>query len=101
MNLVTDFEHDDRGRITQSLGPSHTLSVLGVAVTIRRATWLVYAESATERITRTAQGYAFGTGPDYSYYLENPVSITLADAQGKVLEQIQATRASNTGKLLP
>ena len=38
--------------------------------------------------------------PSYNYTLVNPVSITKFDRQGQVLEAIQATRASTSGKLL-
>lgn len=100
-NLVTDFEHDDRGWIVQTLGPSHSIDLNGTATTVRRATWMVYAESSTGNETRTAQGYATGSSPSYTYTLVNPVSITKTDLSGKVQEQIQATRASTSGKLLP
>ncbi|MDP1797798.1 MAG: hypothetical protein Q8K78_09965, partial [Planctomycetaceae bacterium] len=101
LNLVTDFEHDDRGRITQALGPSHQIDLGGTATTIRHASWTVFAESSSDRQTRVAQGYATGSSPSYTYTLINPVSITKTDISGKVQEQIQAMRASTSGKLLP
>ena len=29
LHLITDYEHDDQGRITQTLGPSHTIDLQG------------------------------------------------------------------------
>jgi YD repeat-containing protein len=103
LHLVTDFEHDDQGRITQMLGPVHTVDIDGTATSVRRATWTVYKDAVaglpTEpREVRTASGYA--TGESYNTYsLINPVSITKFDEAGNVLAQIQATRATTSGKL--
>ena len=99
LNLVTDFESDDQGRITQELGPSHVVDINGVATTIRRAMWTVYDDA--NHITRSGQGYATGTGPSYTYTLINPVQIRQADSSGKPIAEIQATRSSTAGKLLP
>jgi len=99
LNLVTDYEHDDQGRIVQELGPSHEIDLGGVATTIRRATWTVYDDET--HITRAAQGYATGTGPSYTYTLINPVQIQMQDRSGKLLASIRATRSSTSGKLLP
>ena len=96
LHLITDLEHDDQGRMTQSLGPSHEIDISGTATTIRRATWMVYQDATHE----TWQGSGYTTGSSaYSYTLINPVSITKADANGLVLELIQATRAILSGKL--
>ena len=100
LNLVTDFEHDDRGHITQSLGPAHTIDLEGVATEIRTANWFVYKSNADENQTTQARGYATGTLPSYTYTLINPVSISKTDKYGNSLERIQATRASTSGKLL-
>ncbi len=97
LNLVTDITVDSQGRMTQSLGPSHSIDLNGTATTIRRATWLAYDDA--NHITYSGQGYATGTSPSYSYTLVNPVSITKMDAGGKVLEQIQATASSTSGTL--
>ena len=104
LHIVTDFEHDDQGRATQTLGPVHTVDIDGVATSVRKATWTVYKEAVaglpTEpREVRTAQGYATGDEHD-TYTLINPVSITKSDENGNVLEEIRATRASSSGKLL-
>jgi len=99
LHLVTDFEHDDQGRTTQMLGPVHTLDIDGVATSVRRATWTVYDDANHE--VRTAVGQAVPDGDSYTYTLINPVSITKSDENGNVLEEIKATRASTSGKLLP
>lgn len=99
LNLVTDYEHDDRGRMTQSLGPVHTIDLEGVSTEIRTATWFVYKSDADENQMWHAQGYATGTSPSYVYTLINPVSISKTDKNGNLLESIQATRAATSGKL--
>jgi RHS repeat-associated protein len=99
LHLVTDYQFDGQGRTTQSLGPSHTISLNGVATTIRRAMWTVYQDGLYQ-IWR-AGGYATGTSPDYSYTLINPVLIQTTDSSHKQTASIQATRANTTGALLP
>ena len=97
LHLITDMEHDDQGRITQTLGPSHEIDLSGSATTIRRAGWMVYQDADHE--AWTGQGYATGSLPTYSCSLINPVSITKTDRDGRVVEQIQATRDSSSGPL--
>jgi len=97
LHIVTDFEHDDQGRTTQTLGPVHTVDIDGVATSVRRATWTVYDDANHE--VRTAVGQAVPDGEGYTYTLINPVSITKFDENENVLEEIQATRASTSGKL--
>ena len=103
-HLVTDFEVDDRGRTVQVLGPEHEIN----QQMIRTATWTVYDDANHE--VRAAQGYAVpdeggvssspgSSSETYTYTLVNPVTIRKSDADGKVLEEIQATRASTSGKL--
>jgi len=96
LHLVTDFEHDDLGRTTQSLGPVHAIDIDGTATSVRRTSWTVFKDSDHEILT--AQGYATGAQWD-TFTLINPVSITKFDENGQVLEQISATRASTSGKL--
>ncbi|MBL7041600.1 MAG: RHS repeat-associated core domain-containing protein [Pirellulaceae bacterium] len=99
LHLVTDYEYDDQGRLTEELGPSHTVDLNGTATTVRTARWTVYKDVDSE--LWTAQGYATGTAPNYTYTLVNPVSITKFDKNQNVLEEIQATRSSTSGKLQP
>ncbi|MCX7387510.1 MAG: hypothetical protein NTX48_12670, partial [Planctomycetales bacterium] len=98
-NLTTDFEIDSKGRTTQTLGPVHEAVIGGTAKQVRIATWTTY-DDANNKVT-SASGYAEGTAPSYTFTLVNPVSITISNNNGNVLEQIQATRASTSGKLLP
>jgi hypothetical protein len=99
LHLISDYQHDARGRLIEELGPWHTVDLNGAATPVRTARWTVFQDAAHE--TWTAQGYATGTAPDYTYTLVNPVSITRSDHNGNVLEQIQAVRASTAGKLQP
>jgi hypothetical protein len=97
LHLITDYTHADEGRITQVLGPSHTIDRGGTGTTIRGATWTIYHDDTHQ--TWTGQGYATGSAPNSSFTLVNPVSITITDADGRTLEQVQATRASTAGAL--
>ncbi|MCG6154171.1 RHS repeat-associated core domain-containing protein [Rubinisphaera margarita] len=87
--------------MTQALGPSHEIDLNGTATTIRTAAWYVYESTAEFDIRRSGQGYATGSAPGYTYTLINPVSISIWDKQGHIQQQIQATRASTSGKLEP
>jgi len=102
-HIVTDMEHDDQGRVIQELGPEHEVDIDGTATNVRTATWTVYIDvvpglPTVAREVRTAQGYATGTNWD-TFTLVNPVSITKLDQAGRTIEEIQATRASTSGKL--
>ena len=97
LHLVTDFEHDNVGRMTQELGPSHSIDLSGTATTLRRAKWIVYKDTIQERWE--AMGYATGTAPSYTYTLINPVTITKMDRARRVAANVVATRASTSGKL--
>ncbi|MBL8817169.1 MAG: hypothetical protein JNL58_14160 [Planctomyces sp.] len=99
LNLTTDFEIDSQGRTVQTLGPVHEAVVGGTATSIRAARWTTF-DDATNKVM-SASGYATGTGPSYTFTLVNPVSITFTNNNGNVLEEIQATRSSTAGKLLP
>ena len=98
LNLVTNYTVDGLGRVTQELGPSHSIDVSGTSTTIRRAKWTIY-QDAMNQIWQGA-GYATGTGPSYSYTLINPVALTFMDAVQRVADEIQAVRASTSGPLV-
>ncbi len=70
LHLITDFLFDDEGRITQVLGPTHTIDLGGVATAVRRATWTVYHDG-TQQVW-TAQGYATGTAPELRLHADQP-----------------------------
>jgi len=98
-HLITDITIDSEGRATLVLGPSHLSDIAGTATMIRTAIWTVYLDAIHQ--VWTANGYATGGAPSYTYTLTNPVSITIRDADGRLLQQIQATRASTSGALQP
>ncbi|OYV91752.1 MAG: hypothetical protein B7Z73_05335 [Planctomycetia bacterium 21-64-5] len=103
LNLVTDYQVDGIGRPTQELGPSHTVSLNAVATVIRTATWTVYQDSTLSGAASevwTAQGYATGTSPNYTYTLVNPVSITRYNDDGQMTDQISAIRGYTDGPLV-
>ncbi|HUY34972.1 MAG TPA: hypothetical protein VMV69_19650 [Pirellulales bacterium] len=97
--LVSDFTLDNLGRTTETLDPSHTVDVGGVATVVRTAAWTVWDD--VNHQVRTAQGCAVGTAPNYTFTLVNPVSITILDGDGNMTDQVSATRASTAGPLLP
>lgn len=99
LNLITDFESDDQGRITQELSPEHVIDVNGTATTLRCASWTVYDDP--EHTIRVGNGYATGSSPNYSFTLINPVQITKMDHDDRTIEEILATRSSSSDKLLP
>jgi RHS repeat-associated protein len=99
LNLVTDYEHDSRGRTTQALGPWHEIDLGGTATMIRPATWTVYRDDTRE--TWTGRGYArahFHGG--YDYTLLSPVEITRTNYNGQATARITAIRTFGTGRLL-
>ncbi|MEZ6129596.1 MAG: hypothetical protein R3C59_13015 [Planctomycetaceae bacterium] len=75
--------------------------ISGSATSVRQATWIVYDGSCDGKETRVGNGYATESSGSYTYTLINPVSINKTDIAGRPLEQIQAIRASTSGKLLP
>lgn len=98
-HLVTDYTYDDLGRLTQTLGPSHTAVVSGSATTVRHASWTVYKEATTGDQTWSASGYATGSSPSYTYTLVNPVSLTLTDKDGRTTDSIVSKRTTGSGAL--
>ena len=100
-HLVTEFEYDLLGRLTQALGPQNTsVNASNQSISTRTASWTAY-DDINRKVTR-ASGYATlnSSGTITGYTLINPVAITIQDSSGNVIEQIQAKRASTTGKLL-
>lgn len=96
LHLVTDYEFDLLGRKTQQLGPPHAVDLAGVLTTIRRAQWLVYRDD----LDQAWEGRGFATGSSsYAFTLINPVKILQVDKKMRAVEDIQATRASTSGRL--
>ena len=98
LNLVTNYTVDGLGRVTQELGPSHSIDLRGTSTAVRRAKWTVY-QDAMNQIWQGA-GYTTGSGPSYAYTLINPVALTFRDAAQRVTDEIQAVRTSTSGPLL-
>ena len=92
LNLVTDYQSDSLGRTTQVLGPEHEIDLFLSATNVRTANYTVYRDDLHE--VRTAQGYLEGGS---SYRTLGPVSIQKSDANGRVLEAIQAV-VSESGR---
>ncbi|MEI9896722.1 MAG: hypothetical protein WDN28_23395 [Chthoniobacter sp.] len=97
LHLINDFQFDNLGRRTQSLGPVHQVDLNGISTSIRRAEWIVYRDDIQQKWE--GGGYATGAAPAYTYTLINPVSITVQDRSGRVTDLIQATRGTTTGPL--
>ncbi|WP_186774669.1 RHS repeat protein [Allorhodopirellula solitaria] len=95
LHLITDYQHDDRGRITQSLGPVHSAEVNGVTRQVRRARWNVYLDVDHQQWT----GQGFHDELANTDTLVGPVSIVKRTRKGHPLEQIAAVRSSSSGKL--
>ncbi len=92
LQLIMDYESDELGRTTQSLGPSHDIN----GQPTRTASWSVYKDLDDE--TLSAQGYATGSG-SYTYTLVNPVSISKTADDGSYSRSIMAVRATASGAL--
>jgi RHS repeat-associated protein len=97
LHLISEFDADARGRVLETREPWHTIDLAGTATSIRSVQWSVYKDLDGE--VWSAAGYATGTAPNDTYTLINPVSITRRDDAGRVTDEIQAVRASTTGKL--
>jgi RHS repeat-associated protein len=107
VNVTSDFTYDNLGRLTQNLGPTHTVDLSGTATAIRGATYYVYIQSVQPGSgvwapdqTWIGTGYATGTGT-YTYNLVNPVNLTNLDKDGRTLDQIQSVRSTGSGALSP
>ena len=95
-HLVTEYEYDTRGRMTQVLYPQNeSVDENNNVVTARKANWTVYDDA--RRRTMRASGYITAEGKTV---LVNPVSITIRGVGGKVLEEIQSARDNAEGRLL-
>ena len=91
LNATTDYSYDNFDRVAQTLGPAHSIEIGGTPTSVRTATWTVYEDPIHRTIT--AQGYQTlnSAGSVMGVYLVNPVSVEITDAEGNVLDDIQAT----------
>jgi RHS repeat-associated protein len=97
LNLVTDYQFDLQGRITQELDPVHTVDLSGTATALRSAKWTVYRDDIGQQWQ--GNGYATGSAPAYAYTLINPVTITQTDQMQRMTDAIQAIRKGSEGAL--
>ena len=93
LNLVTDYELDNRGRTIQALGPSQLID----GVSVRTADWTVFDD--VDFTTTTARGFATGLAPNYAYNSLGPASIAITNASGQPTDTIQAAESSLSGRL--
>lgn len=93
LNLVTDYKSDELGRITQSLGPTHSVN----AVNARTAMWSLYLDAQHQ--IWSGQGFATGNPGGYHYSLVNPVTLSFLDNANRVVNSVQAARCSINGPL--
>lgn len=101
-NLITDFVSDALGRITQERGPWHEVQLREtdtVPTAIRRVQFTAYDDENHE--TRQASGYMTGSEPLVLFTIVGAVQVTRRDANGRVVDEIQAVRCCPTGVLTP
>ncbi len=94
LDLITDMQVDDLGRVTQSLGPVHDIN----GTNVRTARWTVYLDDEHE--IWIARGFNDGTDD----VIINPVTIQKMDLNDRVVDLIEATIGSGverTGALDP
>jgi RHS repeat-associated protein len=101
-NLITDYVSDALGRITQERGPWHEVQLREedtAPTAIRRVRFTAYDDENHE--TRQAVGYMTGSEPSVFFTLVGAVQVTRRDANGRVVDEIQAMRCCPTGVLTP
>jgi YD repeat-containing protein len=101
VNVTTDFTYDNQGRLTQTLGPSHTVVISGTPTTVRSATSVTYIQSAQPGSgtwgvdqTITSIGYATGTAPSYTITPVDPAMLVQTDKDGRTTDQIQTLNSN-------
>ncbi len=89
-HLVADFEYDDLGRPTRTLGAAHEVEVSGSAQTVRSATWNIYLINgvSSDNEIRSASGYLNGG----TEVVVDPVTVQTQDKAGQLTEQIAVAR---------
>jgi YD repeat-containing protein len=97
LHLITDYTVDARGRVTEELGPVHEIDVSGTAREIRRARWIVYKDEERQQW----EGAGYRRVDNSADTLINPVTVRIFDNAGRPTDEVSATRASTSDKLLP
>ena len=76
LNLQTDYELDDRGRMVCEVGPQHLIDIAGVSTSVRSTRWNYYKER--EREQWTFQGYRTTAGTPVDQIV-GPVTVSRQD----------------------
>jgi YD repeat-containing protein len=101
-HLITDYVSDGLGRTVQERGPWHEVQLREgdtTATAIRRVEFTTYDDEAHE--VRSASGYLTGDNPTPTFTVVGAVRVTRSDANGRVVDEIQAVRCCPTGPLTP
>ncbi len=101
-NLITDFVSDALGRITQERGPWHEVQLREsdtAPTAIRRVQFTTFDDENHEQ--RRASGYMTGSEPSVLFTIVGAVQVTRRDANGRIVDEIQAVRCCPTGVLTP
>lgn len=100
--LTTDFEHDDLGRITQSLGPVHTVDLSGTATAIRRAIRTAYTEFSIDPLHSlydsefgSEEMRSMGYITSGNFFVIYPMTSTFADRAGRVIQRLNIGNSGN------
>lgn len=100
LHLITDFIVDSLGRTTQERGPWHEVQLNEAdteSTSIRTVQFTAFVDDAHE--VRRATGYMTGESPTADFHTVGAVRISRRDERGRVVDEIQSTRACNCGVL--
>ncbi len=97
-HLVTDFEYDDLGRLTKTVGVEHEIENGGSPATVRPVDWRVYKINgpAIDDEVRTASGISTGSTES----LVDPIRVVRQDKAGQLTESITVARAAGVSGAL-
>ncbi|MDO4574991.1 MAG: RHS repeat-associated core domain-containing protein [Planctomycetia bacterium] len=99
-HLISDVEYDSRGRVTQALGAKNVcVNAENQSVTVRSARWTIYDDANHKIISANGFVQEEKNNGSFAATLVNPVTITLSDVSGRLLETVSARRISTSGKL--
>ncbi|MDO4629411.1 MAG: hypothetical protein Q4C70_09530 [Planctomycetia bacterium] len=100
-HLISAMEYDTQGRLIQALGAKNVcVNTENQSIMTRSARWTIY-DDVNCQIT-SANGFVEvdDAGNILSETLVNPITITISDITGRLLEAITARRISTSGKLV-